>query len=57
MESLESRVRNRFYDKFDRIYENYGFYGCTGCGRCIDGCMGDIDMRDILKEVAVESTS
>jgi len=57
MESLESRVRNRFYDKFDRIYENYDFYGCTGCGRCIEGCMGDIDMRDILKEVTVENKS
>lgn len=57
MESLESRVKNRFYDKLDRIKENYGFYGCTGCGRCIDGCMGDIDMRDILKEVAVENKS
>ena len=57
MESLESRVRNRFYDKFGRILENHGFYGCTGCGRCIDGCMGDIDMRDVLKEVAVESKS
>ncbi|MBS3787431.1 4Fe-4S dicluster domain-containing protein, partial [Candidatus Bipolaricaulota bacterium] len=57
MESLESRVRNRFYDKFGRIYENHGFYGCTGCGRCIDGCMGDIDMRDVLKEVTVESKS
>ncbi|MBS3736578.1 MAG: 4Fe-4S dicluster domain-containing protein [Candidatus Bipolaricaulota bacterium] len=55
MESLESRVRNRFYDKFGRIYENHGFYGCTGCGRCIDGCMGDIDMRDVLKEVTVEN--
>lgn len=57
MESLESRVRNRFYDKFGRIYENHGFYGCTGCGRCINGCMGDIDMRDVLKEVTVESKS
>ena len=57
MESLESRVRNRFYDKFGRIYDNHGFYGCTGCGRCIDSCMGDIDMRDVLKEVAVENKS
>lgn len=57
MESLESRVKNRFYDKFDRMDENYGFSGCTGCGRCIDGCMGEIDMRDVLKEVAVESKS
>ncbi len=55
LEDLESRVRNRFYDKFDRIYENHGFYGCTGCGRCIEGCMGEVDMRDVLKEVSVES--
>lgn len=53
LESLESRVRNRFYDKFDRIPSNHDLYGCTGCGRCIDGCMGDIDMRDVLKEVSI----
>ena len=21
---------------------------CTGCGRCIDNCLGDIDMREVL---------
>lgn len=57
LESLESRVRNRFYDKFDRIPENHDIYGCTGCGRCIDGCMGDIDMRDVLKEVSSANAS
>ncbi len=57
MESLESRVRNRFYDKFGRIPENHDIYGCTGCGRCIDGCMGDIDMRDVLKEVSIANAS
>lgn len=55
MKSLESRVRNRFYDKFGRFYENHDFYGCTGCGRCIESCMGDMDIRDILKEVSVAS--
>ncbi|MFP4631393.1 MAG: 4Fe-4S dicluster domain-containing protein [Candidatus Acetothermia bacterium] len=57
MESLESRVRNRFYDKFGRIPENHDIYGCTGCGRCIDGCMGEIDMRDVLKEVSIANAS
>ncbi|MEF8798014.1 MAG: 4Fe-4S dicluster domain-containing protein [Candidatus Bipolaricaulota bacterium] len=57
MESLESRVRNRFYDKFGRFYENHDFYGCTGCGRCIESCMGEIDMRDVLKEVSVANQS
>jgi len=56
LESLESRVRNRFYDKFERVYENYGFYGCTGCGRCTDSCMGDIDIRDVLKEIPSANT-
>ncbi len=57
LESLESRVRNRFYDKFSRIPENHDIYGCTGCGRCIDGCMGDIDMRDVLREVSIANAS
>ena len=24
---------------------------CTGCGRCIVGCPGEIDMRKVLKEI------
>jgi len=43
--------KNRYYHKFFRFYERYKLYKCTGCGRCIDNCLGDIDMREVLSAV------
>jgi sulfhydrogenase subunit beta (sulfur reductase) len=42
------QFKNRYYHKFFRFYERYNLYKCTGCGRCIDNCLGDIDMREVL---------
>jgi len=42
------QFKNRFYHKFFRFFERYKTYKCTGCGRCIDNCLGDIDMREVL---------
>ncbi len=46
--SLMERFKNRYYHKFFRFHERYGDYKCTGCGRCIDNCLGDIDMREVI---------
>ena len=43
---LVDRFKNHYYHKFDSFYENYGMIACTGCGRCIDACMGAIDKRE-----------
>jgi ferredoxin len=43
-----SQFKNRYYHKFFRFYEEYGIYKCTGCGRCIENCLGDIDMREVI---------
>jgi len=48
---LVERFKHRYYHKLDYFPKNYGFYGCTGCGRCIVGCPGKIDMRKVLKDV------
>jgi sulfhydrogenase subunit beta (sulfur reductase) len=32
-------------------YERLKRYTCVGCGRCIDGCAGNIDMRKIFAEL------
>ena len=48
---LAERFRHRYYHKLDYFPTNYGFDGCTGCGRCIVACPGKIDMRKVLKEV------
>lgn len=45
------QFKNRYYHKFFRFYERYNIYKCTGCGRCIDNCLGDIDMREVLSGV------
>jgi ferredoxin len=49
---LNERFRNRYFCKFKYLDDNYGMYGCTGCGRCIEGCQGRIDMRAALKDLA-----
>ena len=48
---LYERFRNRYFCKFRYLFKNYGDYGCTGCGRCIDGCQGKIDLRSVLTEL------
>jgi len=45
------RLRHRYLHKFDHIHENFGFDGCTGCGRCIEVCPGKIDMRKVFSEL------
>ncbi len=47
------RFKNRYYHKFFRFHERYGVYKCTGCGRCIDNCLGGIDMREVLAGIKV----
>ena len=46
---LYERLRNRFEKKFDFFPEILNYFACTGCGRCIEACPGDIDLREVLK--------
>jgi sulfhydrogenase subunit beta (sulfur reductase) len=46
---LYERLRNRFDKKFDFFPQVMGSVACTGCGRCIEACAGDIDIREVLK--------
>jgi ferredoxin len=48
---IMQRFRHRYLHKFEYFPVNFGFEACTGCGRCIEGCMGRIDMRTVLKEL------
>lgn len=46
---IHERLRNRFEKKFDFFPKTLDYYACTGCGRCIEACPGDIDLREVLK--------
>lgn len=48
---LYERLQNRYHCKFDYSYDRLGRYTCVGCGRCIDACAGNIDMRKIFVEL------
>ncbi|OGB69952.1 MAG: hypothetical protein A2Y94_08865 [Caldithrix sp. RBG_13_44_9] len=48
---LADRFKHRFYHKFDSFVTNFGVEACTGCGRCSEGCMGNIDLRKVLQEL------
>lgn len=46
------RFRNRFDKKFVYFQDVLGMNACTGCGRCIEACLGKIDIREVLKELS-----
>lgn len=46
---LHERLRNRFEKKFAFFPKVLNYFACTGCGRCIEACPGDIDLREVLK--------
>jgi sulfhydrogenase subunit beta (sulfur reductase) len=47
-----ARLRNRFFCKFCYYPEDFGPLGCVGCGRCVVSCPVDIDIREVMQEVA-----
>lgn len=48
----DERLRNFYMCKLSYRPENYGFYACVGCGRCIDVCQGKIDIRKSLQKLS-----
>ncbi len=50
--STSQRLRNRFMCKFHYYAEQYGPMACTGCGRCIEMCPVNIDIGEVLADMA-----
>jgi len=46
---LGDRLRHRLMHKFAYFLDRYGIEMCVGCGRCVDGEAGDVDIRVVLK--------
>ncbi|MBU0630044.1 MAG: 4Fe-4S dicluster domain-containing protein [Candidatus Margulisbacteria bacterium] len=53
---LAQRLQNRYHCKFDYSFDRLARYTCVGCGRCIDGCAGNIDMRQVFCALDQELT-
>jgi len=54
---LFNRLANRVLHKFTYSHEQYGLVGCVGCGRCVDACVGEIDIRQVVADLALPSPS
>lgn len=52
---LGDRMKHRLMHKFVHFVERYGINMCVGCGRCVDADAGGMDLREILKRLAIES--
>lgn len=48
---LFRRTQNRWQCKFDYMFDKYGTYACSGCGRCTEVCMAKIDLREALLDL------
>jgi Fe-S-cluster-containing hydrogenase component 2 len=45
------RFANRFECKWKEFWNDHGVFACSGCGRCLNACMGGIDIRKVLAEL------
>ncbi len=50
---MYNRFRNRYLCKFDYMQSNFGVLGCVGCGRCTEVCAGEIEFREVVRNVLV----
>ncbi|MEW6556747.1 MAG: 4Fe-4S dicluster domain-containing protein [Elusimicrobiota bacterium] len=50
----EKRYKNLYSCKFDYRYTNFGFYACSGCGRCIEVCPAEIDIREVITQISAD---
>lgn len=45
------RIRQRFMHKFSYFPERYGEVACVGCGRCVEKCPVNLDIRQVIKAI------
>ncbi len=45
------RFKNKYVKKFDFYPAKFDMIACTGCGRCIEACLAQIDMRQVIREL------
>jgi sulfhydrogenase subunit beta (sulfur reductase) len=52
LNELPNRFRNRYMCKYVWRPKTYKSIACTGCGRCIDACLGKINKNELFKELS-----
>ena len=55
-ESGVERMRQRVMHKFKYFVDNNDLIACVGCGRCVENCPVNIDIREVLGEIAELTT-
>ena len=50
--STRERTRQRIMHKFNYFVNNYGEFACVGCGRCVQNCPVNLDIRGVLDTIA-----
>ena len=49
---LHNRFRNRYMCKYVWKPEKFSSLACTGCGRCIEACIGKINKNELFMELS-----
>lgn len=52
LNTLPDRFRNRYMCKYVWKPEKYELQACTGCGRCIETCIGQINKNELFVELS-----
>lgn len=52
---LHARFRNRYMCKYVWKPQKFNSIACTGCGRCIEACIGKINKNKLFMELASEA--
>jgi sulfhydrogenase subunit beta (sulfur reductase) len=46
--SGRERMRQRIMHKFNYFVKNFGEKACVGCGRCVENCPVNLDLREVI---------
>jgi len=52
LHELSKRFKNRYFCKYVWKPQKFKSLACTGCGRCIEACIGKINKNEIFRELA-----
>lgn len=52
LKELPHRFRNRYMCKYSWKPAKFKSLACTGCGRCIEACIGKINKNELFREIA-----